>query len=127
MKKCIICLVAALVGTIALAAMNYWAPSGSLNLTASAAVTSGDIVQVGESTLAGVAMASAPSGGVFVAYTTGIFAFENATTNAIAVGSTVYRNGTYAYQVDTTTTNGLAVGICVGTTPGGAVLVDINR
>lgn len=130
MKKLMLAIAAALAvaSGVALAAMNYVQPSGSAQLTAAAAVSAGDIVTVGDSALVGVAMNSAPSGAVYVAYTTGIFAFANATTNPIAVGATAYRDTTYPGKVKGTgDTNDVPVGVVLGTDANGSVLVDINR
>ena len=126
MKKMIFAF-AALAASMAIAAMNYVQPSGSAMLTATADTAAGDIVTVGSSDLVGIAMNAAASNGTFVAYTAGVFAFSNATTNAIDVGATVYRNSENANAVDTTSTNSVKVGICLGTAANGAVLVDINR
>lgn len=127
MKKLIISLIAAVVAVSAIAAMNYVQPSGSVTLTALADVASGDIVTVGSSSLVGVAMGSAPSNGTFVAYTTGIFAFPEAATNDVAVGTTLYKAADSAAAVSIETNSDVRVGIAVGTAPNGDILVDLNR
>lgn len=127
MKKFILFTATALLAFSAIAAMNYVRPTGSVELTAASAVASGDIVQVGESDVVGVAMTSAASGTVYVAYTQGIFEWPQDGTNAVAVGTAMYKAADSAAEVSTTTNSGVAVGIAVGTSPSGNIQVDINR
>lgn len=128
MKKLLATLaVAAIVAVEAFAAMNYVKPSGSVELTAASDVAPGDIVTVGESALVGVAMGGAPSGTVFVAYTSGVFEWPQDGTNAVAVGTAVYKAADSARAVSTSTNSGVRVGIAVGTSAAGAIQVDLNR
>lgn len=127
MKKLVIALTVALVvAAEVIAAMNYVRPSGSVELVSDGTVKAGDIVQVGESALVGVAMSTAPSGSVYVAYTRGIFEWAQDGTNAVAVGTTMYKAADSAAEVSVSTNSGLAVGVAVGT-DGDRIMVDINN
>ena len=127
MKKLAIALTLATVLAVeALAAMNFVRPSGSVELVSDGTVKAGDIVQVGESPLVGVAMSAAPSGSVYVVYTSGVFDWAQDGTNAVAVGTTMYKAADSAAKVSTSTNSGLAVGVAVGTS-GDRIQVDINR
>ena len=127
MKKIAIAItLAAVLALEAFAAMNYVRPSGSVELVSDGTVKAGDIVQVGESALVGVAMSAAPSGSVYVAYTRGIFEWSQDGTNAVPVGTTMYKAADSAAEVSVSTNSGLAVGVAVGT-DGDRIQVDINN
>ena len=111
MKKLLTAALAALVAVEAFAAMNYVRPAGQVQLAATADVTAGEIVTVGSSALA---------------YTEGIFAFAQDGTNAVAVGTTMYRAADDAAKVSTTTNSGVVVGVAVGTVDDGSIEVYLN-
>lgn len=118
--------ITAILAVEALAAMNFVRPSGSVELTSDGTVRPGDIVQIGDSALVGVAMSAAPSGNVYVVYTSGVFDWAQDGTNAVPVGTTMYKAEDSNAQVSTSTNSGVAVGIAVGTS-GNRIQVDINR
>lgn len=95
---------------------NYIGEGDMIAVTAPAAVSSGDFVQV-NSYMFGIAANDAESGAEVVIKTEGVFDIDKATGAAWAVGDLIYWNGTAGTK--TVSTNVL-VGLCVAAAVSGA-------
>ena len=81
---------------------NYIQPGDNIEVTAPAAVDSGELVKVGQ--IFGVATADAANGGKVVVSTRGVFRLAKISNDAIVAGARLYRHSSGANEGKVTNT-----------------------
>ena len=104
---------------------NYVQKGENITVTAAAAASSGDIVKIGS--LIGIAAGDAANGDDLDLVTTGVFELPKVSTDALAVGDTVYFKSADGNVTSTASGNTkMGVAVTAAGNPSGTVNVRLN-